>query len=119
LLPFDSNSKTFYLTDTYLESSFPFFNLQNLSDMVITYDELRDIKHKLPTGSVKKIAEALNIEEQTVRNYFGAHKYENGDVVSTHIQPGPGGGIVHLEDTTIYEMAMKILAEAQGGKTDN
>ena len=45
--------------------------------MYITFDELRDIKHKLPTGSVKLIAEKLNIDEQTVRNYFGASKYED------------------------------------------
>lgn len=87
--------------------------------MVITFDELRDIKHKLPTGSVKRIADALNIDEQTVRNYFGAHKYDSGDVVATHIEPGPGGGIVHLEDTTILDMAMKIIEENQASNTQN
>ena len=43
--------------------------------MNITFEELRRIKHALPTGSVKRIADELNIEEQTVRNYFGAKKY--------------------------------------------
>ena len=28
-----------------------------------------------------------------------------------HIEPGPDGGIVVLDDTTIYDMAIKILEE--------
>jgi len=79
--------------------------------MNITFNELRTLKHKLPHGSVKRIADSLNIDEQTVRNYFGAHKLDDGSIVDQHIQPGPEGGIVHLEDTTIYEMAMDILKE--------
>ena len=79
--------------------------------MYITFDELRNVKHNLPTGSVAKIAEALQIEEQTVRNYFGAKKYENGTLVDYHIQPGPGGGIVQLDDTTILEKAQEMLAD--------
>ena len=81
--------------------------------MNITFNELREIKHKLPTGSVKRIAEALNIEEQTVRNYFGAHKYGDGDIVDVHTQPGPEGGIVTFEDTRILDMAREIIAEAE------
>ena len=81
--------------------------------MNITFDELREIKHKLPTGSVARIAQELNIDEQTVRNYFGAHKYSSdGEIVDTHIQPGPHGGIVHLEDTTILKMAKKLISES-------
>ena len=82
--------------------------------MNITFDELREIKHKLPTGSVARIAHELSIDEQTVRNYFGAHKYVDGETVDLHIQPGPKGGIVHLEDTTILELAKKIIAESVG-----
>jgi len=81
--------------------------------MYITFNELRRIKHSLPTGSVKRIAEALNIDEQSVRNYFGAKKYNNdGEIVGKHIQPGPDGGIVNLEETAILDMAKKILEEA-------
>ncbi len=82
--------------------------------MNITFNELRQIKHRLPTGSVKRIAEELNIEEQTVRNYFGAQKYEDGKIVGKHVQPGPDGGIVQLEDETILNAAKKILAEVRG-----
>lgn len=66
----------------------------------------------MPTGSVKKIANELNLEEQTVRNYFGAKKYENGQIVNQHIQPGPDGGIVQLEDETILNVARRIIKES-------
>lgn len=81
--------------------------------MNITFEELRAIKHKLPTGSVSRIANELQIDEQTVRNYFGANKYERGDFTGKHIQPGPKGGIVSLQDTTILEVAQRILAETE------
>lgn len=79
--------------------------------MNITFEELRRIKHALPHGSVAKIAEELNIDEQTVRNYFGAHQYKDGQVVEFHLEPGPNGGIVHIEDTTILKRAQQILGE--------
>lgn len=80
--------------------------------MNITFDELRQIKHQLPTGSVKRIAETLSIDEQTVRNYFGAAKFDDGTTAGTHLQPGPNGGIVHIDDTTIIELARKIIQES-------
>jgi hypothetical protein len=79
--------------------------------MNITFEELRAIKHRLPTGSVAKIAAELDIEEQTVRNYFGAMKYEDGAIVGKHIEPGPNGGIVYLERTDILDIAKKIIRE--------
>jgi predicted transcriptional regulator len=79
--------------------------------MNITFEELRRIKHALPTGSIARIAQELNIDEQTVRNYFGAHNYEEGQIVEWHLEPGPNGGIVHLEDTSILERAQQILSE--------
>lgn len=81
--------------------------------MNITFDELRKIKHILPTGSVSRIATELNIDEQTVRNYFGAKKYENGAIVGAHIEPGPNGGIVHLDDDKILNIAKRIIAESK------
>ena len=79
--------------------------------MNITFEQLRSIKHSLPTGSVKKIAQELKVEEQTVRNYFGAKKYINGRTVDFHLTPGPHGGIVNLTDTSILEKAQSILSE--------
>ncbi|MFK7935695.1 MAG: DNA-binding protein [Saprospiraceae bacterium] len=81
--------------------------------MNITFNELRTIKHQLPTGSVARIARQLDIEEQTVRNYFGAKKFDGGATTGNHVQPGPDGGIVHLEDSNILEMARKIINDKQ------
>ncbi len=79
--------------------------------MNITFEDLRRIKHALPTGSIHRIAEELQLDEQTVRNYFGAHNYNDGQIVEWHLEPGPNGGIVHLEDATILNRALAIIEE--------
>ncbi len=78
--------------------------------MKITFNELRRIKDSLPDGSIKKIAQEFDVSEETVRNYFGGANYENGKAVGIHMEPGPNGGIVLLDDTTILERAQEILA---------
>lgn len=78
---------------------------------VITFNELREIKNKLPEGSVHVIADKLNLPVQSVRNYFGGNDYDEGGNMGLHIEPGPNGGYVTLEDTQILDMALKILAE--------
>ncbi len=70
---------------------------------------MRRIKDSLPDGSIHKIANELNITAQTVRNYFGGSNYSFGKNCGMHIEPGPDGGIVVLDDTTIYDMAVEIL----------
>lgn len=87
--------------------------------MHISFNELRDLKHKLPTGSVKKIASDLQIEEQTVRNYFGAQKYEDGKIVGKHVQPGPDGGFVEIEDDAILNAARKIISDGMHRSSNN
>jgi len=82
--------------------------------MNISFKELREIKHKLPTGSVSKIASELDLKEQTVRNFFGAKKFDNGDVAEWHLQPGPDGGIMTINDTTILDVANRIIREDEG-----
>ena len=72
----------------------------------ITFNDLRRIKDSLPDGSIRQIADRLNVTPQTVRNYFGGTNYEFGKNCGVHIEPGPDGGIVVLEDTTIYDMAV-------------
>ena len=57
------------------------------------------------------IANELNCTVQTVRNYFGGVNYQFGKNAGLHIEPGPDGGIVVLDDTTIYDMAVAILEE--------
>ncbi|MBK7338215.1 MAG: DNA-binding protein [Saprospirales bacterium] len=81
--------------------------------MLITFNELRDIKHRLPTGSISRIARELDVSEQTVRNYFGGDHYDEGDVVDFHLEPGPNGGAVKLEDSRILELAIRILEETE------
>ena len=79
--------------------------------MYITFNELRRIKDSLPSGSMKTIADRLSLNEDTVRNYFGASHYKSGDSVGIHVEQGPDGGIVTLDDTTILDLAKSILEE--------
>jgi hypothetical protein len=77
--------------------------------MTITFNELRKIKDSLPNGSMKRIADELNLSVATVRNYFGGANYKDGETVGIHLEKGPNGGIVVLDDTTILDMARDIL----------
>ena len=79
--------------------------------MIITFNELRRIKDNLPEGSMRKIATELNLSVETVRNYFGGSNYRKGEAVGIHIEQGPDGGIVTLDDDTILNMAKQILDE--------
>ena len=80
----------------------------------ITFNELRSIKDRLPDGSTHRIADELGLAVETVRNYFGGYNYKDGKSCGIHIEPGPDGGLVVLDDTTIFERALQILAETEG-----
>lgn len=75
----------------------------------ITFNELRKIKDRLPSGSMKKIADKLELNEETVRNYFGGTNFDQGDVVGMHYEKGPGGGIVKFDDSTILDLAESMI----------
>ncbi len=77
----------------------------------ITFNELRKIKDSLPDGSISQLASEFNVEVETIRNYFGGANYTNGKAVGIHMEPGPDGGIVLLDDTAILERAKELLAE--------
>jgi hypothetical protein len=77
----------------------------------ITFNELRRIKDKLPEGSIRRIAAELGLPVETVRNYFGGMNQSTGNSGGIHIEPGPDGGIVILDDSTILEKALIILGE--------
>ena len=77
----------------------------------ITFNELRKLKDALPSGSMTKIAEELGLEKETVRNYFGGHDFKDGKSCGIHIEPGPDGGLVMLDDTQILDLALGILKE--------
>jgi hypothetical protein len=79
----------------------------------ITFNELRRIKDKLPEGSTRRIAAELGLPIETVRNYFGGVNQSTGNGGGIHIEPGPDGGIVILDDPTILERALVILGEVK------
>ena len=51
---------------------------------MITFNELRQIKDMLPSGSMQKIADELGLDVETVRNYFGGDHYDEGKAVGLH-----------------------------------
>lgn len=80
-------------------------------DRKMTFNELRKIKDSLPDGSIRQIAQEFDLEVETVRNYFGGANYDRGKSVGIHIEPGPNGGIVLIDDTKILERAQELIAE--------
>lgn len=75
----------------------------------MTFNQLRKIKDTLPDGSMQKIADELGISADTVRNYFGAQNYDNGEMCGLHLEPGPDGGVVVFNDTKILDVALEML----------
>ncbi|MBQ2485417.1 MAG: DNA-binding protein [Muribaculaceae bacterium] len=75
----------------------------------ISFNELRRIKSQLPEGSIHEIADKLQLTPQSVRNYFGGSNYDFGTNMGVHIEPGPDGGYVILDDPQILDMALDIL----------
>ncbi len=81
--------------------------------MTVTFNQLRKVKDSLPSGSMNKIAEELGIEPDMVRAYFGS---QTNTVSGLHIEPGPDGGLVVLDDTRILEVALRIAWEHNNAK---
>lgn len=77
----------------------------------ITFNELRRIKDNMPDGSIHQIADELSLSVETVRNYFGGHNFKDGSSCGVHIEPGPDGGVVILDDTSILERALALIGE--------
>jgi hypothetical protein len=75
----------------------------------ITFNELRKIKDSLPDGTIRKMAQEFDVSVETVRNYFGGANYTDGTAVGIHMEPGPNGGIVLLDDTRMLDRAREIL----------
>lgn len=86
--------------------------------MVISFDELRNVKDNLPDGSMQKIADELSLNVDAVRNYFGATHYEEGIASGIHVEQGPSGGIVRIEDTLIWDCALRLLKEHEESVID-
>ncbi len=87
--------------------------------MNITFNELRKLKDSLPDGSMAQIAEKLEISVETVRNHFGGANYKKGESAGLHFEPGPDGGIVHVDNPQIIEIARQMLAEQEENALNN
>ncbi len=79
-----------------------------MAKTITTFNALRKVKDLLPSGSMSKIAEELGIDADVVRSYFNGTP---ADGLGVHIEPGPDGGIVSLDDTRILEVALRIAWE--------
>ncbi|MGE4587168.1 MAG: DNA-binding protein [Mangrovibacterium sp.] len=77
----------------------------------ITFNELRKIKDSLPDGTIRQLANEFNMDVETVRNYFGGANYDRGKSVGLHLEPGPNGGVVLLDDTQILQRAEELIKE--------
>mgnify|MGYP000182782746 CR=1 FL=1 len=75
----------------------------------ITFNELRNIKDRLPDGAVRQIAQEFELKEETIRNYFGGSNYTIGKSVGLHMESGPNGGIVLIDDTRILDRAKELI----------
>ena len=67
--------------------------LKNMTK-TITFNELRRIKDHLPDGSMHRIAEKLDLNVETVRNYFGGANYNLVRGSPCPAPQGPDGGVV-------------------------
>ena len=101
----------YYVYSTYINTFILTTLILSIMTKTITFNELRKIKDALPSGSMTKIAEELGLEKESVKNYFGGHNYKDGKSVGVHIEPGPDGGLVMLDDTKILDVALRILDE--------
>ena len=82
----------------------------NAMERKITFNELRKIKDSLPDGSIRQLAKEFDVTEETVRNYFGGANYTHGTSVGIHLEPGPNGGIVLIDDASILDRAQEMIA---------
>ena len=80
---------------------------------LMTFNELRGIKDSLPEGSMHRIADEVNMSVETVRNFFGGQNFSVGESVGIHLEPGPDGGLVFIDDTTVLDKALAILEESK------
>lgn len=79
--------------------------------VTISFNELRKIKDSLPDGSMHRIADELDMDVETVRNFFGGRNTKGGICVGLHTEPGPDGGLVSIDNTRVLDRALEILKE--------
>jgi len=75
-----------------------------------TFNKLREVKDSLPHGSMDAIAAETGIAADDVRAFFRGEA--NGDS-GYHMEPGPEGGIITIDNTRILEIALRIVWETK------
>lgn len=73
-----------------------------------TFNKLREVKDSMPKGSSDVIAAKLGIKADDVRAFFSGEPAEG-----YHIEQGPDGGVVTIEDTRILEAALLVAWSAK------
>ena len=73
-----------------------------------TFNKLREVKDSLPKGSSEKIAAMIGVQADDVRAFFSGEPAEG-----YHIEQGPDGGVVSIEDTRILQAALLLAWEAK------
>lgn len=81
--------------------------------MVLSFQEFRNVKDNLPNGSMNEIAKQLDLEVETVRNYFGGTHFEDGRTSDVHFEKGVNGGYVRIENDRIFNCALDILNRSE------
>ena len=86
---------------------------------LMTFNELRSLKDSLPDGSMHRIADELGVSVETVRNFFGGQNFQAGQSVGIHLEPGPDGGLVRIDDTTVLDKALAILEDRKSTRLNS
>lgn len=73
-----------------------------------TFNKLREVKDSLPKGSSEVIAAMVGVSAEDVRAFWSGELAEG-----YHIEQGPDGGVVTLEDTRILQAALLVAWEAK------
>ena len=84
----------------------------------ITFNDLVKLKIHCLAVEMHRIADELNLNVDTVRNFFGGHNFKEGKSVGIHLEPGPDGGLVMIDDTTVLDRALRILDELNMSKEE-
>lgn len=82
--------------------------------LVLSFNELRQIKDSLPSGSMKVIASHLNLSIDEVRSFFGSDNFVESENSGIHYEPGPDGGLLMIDNPSILNEAFKILKNSTG-----
>ena len=74
-----------------------------------SFNKLREVKDSLPHGSMDIIANEVGSTADEIRGFFNGSAQNNG----YHLEPGPDGGIVTLDNTRFLEVALRLAWEAK------